>query len=197
MKSYISGYRCDLLPCLLAACIVHIILLLFGLGTSAISVTTAHPGAVEVSLTASEPRWKPSAPRDEYVRPSACAKQSVPEAQTPAHSATCSPVATNSVHETGMQTIAQPCYLQNRPPLYPEKARRLGQQGLTLLTVRVGSAGNAIDVRLKTGSGHGILDDAAIKAVKCWTFEPARIGSVPIESDVEVPVRFRLEKSPG
>ena len=42
--------------------------------------------------------------------------------------------------------------------------------------------------RLNTGP----LDDAAIKAVRRWEFNPARFGVTPVAAAVEVPVRFGL-----
>ena len=37
-------------------------------------------------------------------------------------------------------------------------------------------------------------ESPAIRAVRDWEFEPARVNSVSVESEVEVPVRFKLTK---
>lgn len=72
------------------------------------------------------------------------------------------------------------------------EARRLKQQGVVLLEVEVNADGRPTDVRVRGSSGFSALDQAALKAVRRWEFEPARIGGLPVSSRVEVPVRFSL-----
>ena len=45
-----------------------------------------------------------------------------------------------------------------------------------LLSVIVNTRGQAANVRVKESSGHVLLDEAALTAVRRWEFEPARIG---------------------
>jgi TonB family protein len=47
-------------------------------------------------------------------------------------------------------------------------------------------------VEVKTSSGFPVLDAAALRPVSQWEFEPARIGLQTFESEIEVPVRFKL-----
>ncbi len=88
--------------------------------------------------------------------------------------------------------LARPLYRKNPEPAYPVAARRRRQEGVTLLSVHVTAAGRAGAVTVKQSSGFRLLDDAAAQAVLDWEFEPARIDAEPMESDIEVPVRFRL-----
>lgn len=88
--------------------------------------------------------------------------------------------------------LARPNYLRNPPPPYPEAARRQKQEGLVRLRVRVNALGAAVQVDLEQSSGWPLLDQAALRAVKSWRFHPARVGGVPMESTVTVPVRFEL-----
>ena len=87
---------------------------------------------------------------------------------------------------------AKPKYLLHPEPPYPATARRRRQEGLVLLTVKVTAQGHAARVELKESSGFPALDEAALRAVRDWEFEPARLGTVAVESEIEVPVRFRL-----
>jgi protein TonB len=48
---------------------------------------------------------------------------------------------------------------------------------------------------ISQSSGHALLDQAALKAIKSWRFRPARAGPLPIPSTVEVPIRFTLEST--
>jgi TonB family protein len=90
--------------------------------------------------------------------------------------------------------IAQPNYLKNSAPEYPAAARRRHEEGLVVLNVEVTPEGHARKVNIKKSSGFDLLDNAAVNAVENWEFEPARVGSVSLESEVEVPIRFQLTR---
>jgi periplasmic protein TonB len=83
-------------------------------------------------------------------------------------------------------------YLHNPPPAYPAIARRLRLEGTTMLRVNVGPDGRPTHVAVETSSGVQLLDDAALDAVRQWSFVPARKGSQAIAAEVLVPLRFRL-----
>ncbi|MBI2313532.1 MAG: energy transducer TonB [Betaproteobacteria bacterium] len=85
-------------------------------------------------------------------------------------------------------------YLHTPLPAYPSSARRLGQQGVVLVGVRVSREGIPGEVRLAKSSGFEALDEVALEAVRGWRFSPARRGGEPVASWIEVPVRFRLEE---
>ncbi len=88
---------------------------------------------------------------------------------------------------------AKPLYLENPPPAYPERARRLGQEGVVLLAVTVTPAGTPRHVDLKKTSGYPLLDNAAISSVRRWRFRAATVAGIPVETMVDVPVRFKLQ----
>jgi len=81
----------------------------------------------------------------------------------------------------------------NPIPRYPESARERGWEGVVVLSVSVGADGRADSVRVARGSGHAMLDAAALDAVRRWRFEPARRAGMPVAASVDVPIRFRLE----
>jgi protein TonB len=68
------------------------------------------------------------------------------------------------------------------------------QQGVVMVSVEVGTDGRASDVSINRSSGFAQLDQAAVRAVRRWIFEPARAGGLPVPSRVEVPVRFSLSE---
>jgi protein TonB len=82
----------------------------------------------------------------------------------------------------------------NRPPIYPENARRRGIQGRVLLRVSVSAEGAPVLVSVAESSGAASLDDAAAAAVCQWRFVPASQGSRPMPGTAEVPIVFRLEQ---
>lgn len=87
---------------------------------------------------------------------------------------------------------ARPSARGNRPPYYPEMARRNGWQGLCMVRVSVTAEGRAASVSLARSSGHGILDQAALAAVRKWKFTPRMVRGTAVPCTVEVPVNFSL-----
>ena len=87
---------------------------------------------------------------------------------------------------------AQPDYLHNPPPVYPEQARVEHRQGVVLLMVSVSATGDPTSVSVNRSSGYTDFDDAALRAVRRWRFRPASAGGMNIPSTVGVPVNFEL-----
>ena len=83
-------------------------------------------------------------------------------------------------------------YRNNPPPEYPALAQDRGLQGQVILKVQVLASGRAAAVSVDKSSGHKILDDAAVKVVQGWTFDPAKRGQTPIDGWVKVPLNFKL-----
>ncbi|MXW43349.1 MAG: energy transducer TonB, partial [Candidatus Dadabacteria bacterium] len=75
----------------------------------------------------------------------------------------------------------------------PAVAIRRGYEGSVLLNVRVLPNGEPEEVTISKSSGHKVLDNAALKAVKKWRFVPAQRGFKAVSSWVKVPIEFRLE----
>ncbi len=75
---------------------------------------------------------------------------------------------------------------------YPRLAQERGYEGRVLLRVRVGADGTAKEVVVQESSGHAILDDAAVRMARDWTFEPALREGTPVESWFDQAVRFAL-----
>lgn len=81
------------------------------------------------------------------------------------------------------------------PPEYPAFAKNSGIEGEVILEVEVfadGSVG-AINVLKSLLPGPGGLDEAAIKAVKQWEFQPAKSGGKPVAVWATLPVTFTLD----
>ncbi|MEW6090030.1 MAG: energy transducer TonB [Pseudomonadota bacterium] len=89
--------------------------------------------------------------------------------------------------------ITEPRYRSApRPPVYPRRARDLGQEGTAMIRVKLDLAGNPAEVSLLESSGYALLDHAAIRAARGWQFEPERRGGRPVAAFVHIPVRFAL-----
>lgn len=84
-------------------------------------------------------------------------------------------------------------YLRNPPPLYPVLARRMGWHGKVILNVEVLADGRCGDVGVFQSSGHRILDDAALEAVRQWRFVPATHAGIAVTKWFKIPINFSLE----
>lgn len=71
---------------------------------------------------------------------------------------------------------------------YPQEAIAQGLEGETLILVIIDEHGKVSAARVEHGSGHRLLDDAALRAVRALRSLPA---STPRET--LLPVRFRLK----
>jgi protein TonB len=135
---------------------------------------------------------KPAPPEAEQAPPSGPPDRPAPEktaTNTPAAPSDAGPAAHNA-HAAIRASV--PLYDLNPPPVYPWVARRRNYQGTVLLDVRVTAEGLVAEVKVARSSGYPVLDRSALKSVRHWRFEPARRGSHPIETWVQVPVRFEL-----
>jgi periplasmic protein TonB len=75
-------------------------------------------------------------------------------------------------------------------PVYPPLARQGRVQGNVQLKAIVGTDGRIKS--LTAVSGHPLLVDAALDAVRHWTYQPTLLNGVPVEVKTEILVRFEL-----
>lgn len=84
-------------------------------------------------------------------------------------------------------------YLHNPAPEYPALAMRRNWEGTVLLRVHVLASGKPGEIQIQKSSGRDQLDDAALAAVKRWSFAPAKQGNNPVDGWVSVPIDFKLQ----
>ena len=80
-----------------------------------------------------------------------------------------------------------------RPPTYPQRAVRFGQEGTAMVRAQLSERGDVIDVELRESSGHALLDKAALNAVRQWLFKPATRDGRAVLATVDLPVHFKLQ----
>jgi TonB family protein len=88
-----------------------------------------------------------------------------------------------------------PSAIQNPMPLYPEKYRNSGIQGVVVLEVSINEFGIVSDIKVTKSlmKGDDGLDVAAINAVYKWKFRPATLDNKPVNSKVNIPISFSLK----
>ncbi len=92
-------------------------------------------------------------------------------------------------------SLAYPDYNINPKPKYPRVARKRGYEGEVELKVFVLADGRVGEIKVFRPSGHKVLDDEAIEAVKDWIFIPGMQDGKEISSWVTVPITFQLKNS--
>ena len=80
-------------------------------------------------------------------------------------------------------------------PEYPKMARDRGISGVVYLRVLVNGNGGVDSASVKSSSGYGYLDAAALDAMYSWRFSPAKneLGE-SISCYVNLPVKFDLRR---
>lgn len=78
-------------------------------------------------------------------------------------------------------------------PVYPPEALNQNVQGDVIVRVLVGVDGRVAEATVV--SGHPLLTDAALDAVKQWTFEPLQDEGATVEVVAQIRVSFRLKSA--
>lgn len=90
-------------------------------------------------------------------------------------------------------TISAAYAARNRKPDYPLMARRYNEQGTAVLRVLVTASGTAGEVRIEKSSGHPLLDESALKAVRDWRFSAATRDGKPVSEWYEISIPYILQ----
>jgi TonB family protein len=83
--------------------------------------------------------------------------------------------------------------LTKTEPVYPPIAHQARVQGTVVLSAVISTEGSIETLTLK--SGHPMLVQAAIDAVKQWKYKPYLLNNEPVEVDTEIRVNFTLSPS--
>jgi protein TonB len=81
-------------------------------------------------------------------------------------------------------------------PDYPPRAKQRGIEGWVDLEFTIGPAGNVQDPRVIGANPSSVFDDAALRAVRRWRYNPKLENGVAVaRSGVRVRLRFELQGS--
>jgi protein TonB len=73
-------------------------------------------------------------------------------------------------------------------PIYPDIARAARVSGTVVVECTIDPSGRVVEARVVTG--HPLLDESALDAVRQWRYEPTRLNRVPVAVLMTVTVRF-------
>ena len=78
-------------------------------------------------------------------------------------------------------------------PKYPRSAQRRDISGWVDLAFTVTTGGEVADIDVTQSEPETTFNEAAIKAVEQWRFEPATENGLPIEKRIALRLSFNLE----
>ncbi len=98
------------------------------------------------------------------------------------------PAAPQRVKQGGNVTAA--LILNQTRPLYPALARQARIQGNVVLHAIIDKEGKV--AQLEVISGHPLLVQSALDAVKQWRYKPTQLNGDPVEVDTTITVTFTM-----
>ncbi|RYY02418.1 MAG: energy transducer TonB [Gammaproteobacteria bacterium] len=92
------------------------------------------------------------------------------------------------------QSISKPRIIKATKPDYPTAASRMGEEGVTGLSLFITVDGRVAEAKVFSSSGSSRLDDAAIKhALRSWAFTPCMEGEKAVACWHQTKLVWRLE----
>jgi TonB family protein len=88
--------------------------------------------------------------------------------------------------------VMRPQKISGSPPVYTVEARKDRVTGVVILEAIIDEQGNVTDVKVLKGLPAG-LDQAAVKAVESWKFNPATLDGRPVPVYYTLTVNFTME----
>ncbi len=87
--------------------------------------------------------------------------------------------------------VKAPVVLKHVNPMYPELARRNKVSGLVVMDVVIDRTGALKDINVTKPLPDG-LSEAAVDAVKQWTFAPGTLNGKPVDVIFSLTINFKL-----
>jgi len=115
--------------------------------------------------------------------------------QMPAPPAPAASVATQQAAPAAPKSggqIQQATLLYRKDPEYSKIAKQSGAKGQVKLVATIGKDGRVKGV--KVVSGHPMLQNAAVDAVRQWIYKPTLLNGVPVETVTDVVINFMGER---
>ena len=88
--------------------------------------------------------------------------------------------------------LKEPAKIKHVAPVYPPIAAAAQVEGSVVLEALIDQKGHVIDVQLI--EGNTLFAEAALKAVRQWTYTPTLLDGVPVSVIMTVTVKFQLTR---
>ncbi len=91
--------------------------------------------------------------------------------------------------------VQPPRVISETQPIYPALARQAHIEGDVVLRAVITKDGNVSE--LKVISGHPLLVQAALDAVRQWKYQTTKLNGDPVEVEMTITVHFVMDKNPA
>jgi RNA polymerase sigma factor (sigma-70 family) len=88
----------------------------------------------------------------------------------------------------------KPKPVAREPPVYPPELRKAGIEGEATVSFIVDSSGKVLEARA-VKSSRPEFEAPCVAAVSNWQFEPGRIKGQPVNTQVVLPITFKMDNS--
>ena len=88
--------------------------------------------------------------------------------------------------------VRAPRQIQRVEPKYPSLARQTHLSGTVIIEAVLDESGNVVE--MKVVSGHPLLLQAALDAVRQWKYEPTYLNDIPVAVQMNISVTFTLSQ---
>jgi protein TonB len=92
--------------------------------------------------------------------------------------------------EDDLVPISQLSAVKTVPPIYPARAQASGIEGWVEVDFTITENGQVQDLAVHAASNPGVFDDAAVKAVSQWRYQPVMRDHQPVAVRTRVRIRF-------
>lgn len=92
-----------------------------------------------------------------------------------------------------LQVDVKPKLIYSIKPLYPRFAQKRRIEGKVLLKFIVNKNGNVEKIKIIKSEPASFFDENSITALKQFKFSPGKISGQPVNTEVELPFRFKLK----
>jgi protein TonB len=149
------------------------------------------PAPVAQKPPAPEPVQKPPAPEPKPAAPPPASSPLAavePAPRRPLDLSIPQDARSRSPERLSPQELSETLTRLSETMLYPSEALRRGLEGEVVIMVEIGDGGRILGAEIASGSGHPVLDDAAVRAVR----RLGNLGPTTAHRTILLPVRFRI-----
>lgn len=137
-------------------------------------------GRIEVSQPEEPQQMQTSPKRQPESKPAALPAQPEPSAQDTKFALS--------------EVDSHPRLVRKVNPTYPFQAKRRGVEGKVIVRFLVDNQGRVSEFSVVQAEPEGVFEESALRAVRKWRFEPGEKDGKPVDTWVQVPIRFELSR---
>jgi protein TonB len=154
------------------------------------SAAAAATATAQTSVAAEPPAQAVTAPAESKAQAEDVSAARASEAPAQTVETPAQPVPVSEQQPVAISTLTRTKYVA---PRYPRAAQRRGESGWVDIVFTVALDGTVKDVEARDSQPEGTFENAAIRAVEKWTFEPVIENGQAVEKRAGVRMMFALE----